>query len=376
MEKRIERGVFLADADDPTSVFIRWMSASGYKREFAGSIGRARTLLTLRRKEALDGTKLPRNLRSKVSFEQVARDAIAWSAGNKKSATTDKFRIEVLIKEFGPMSATSMEHTDLEQGLDRLSIEFEWSPSTYNRHRTTLQMIFREAIRLKKVRHNPAREIQHKREPEGRIRYLSREPGENGEKSEYDRLIDTATKLYPEHLAEVLFALNTGLRLGSQYSARYENLDVKKCELYLPDTKPGTSLRIPLNQTAMDAIRSLPSWKEQKGPIFRDVRHPDKPLRSNDHWFRPAVKAAGILNFHWHDLRHTFASWLVQDGVSLHTVAILLGHSTKSGLRMTMRYAHLAPNQLQDAVRLLPAATLPPVPAKPRPKVVKFRQSA
>jgi integrase len=70
---------------------------------------------------------------------------------------------------------------------------------------------------------------------------------------------------------------------------------------------------------------------------------------SNDHSFKPALKAAGISDFRWHDLRHTFASWLVQDGVPPDRVSKLLGHTN---LTMTMRYAHLAPNHLHEDVAL------------------------
>ena len=127
-------------------------------------------------------------------------------------------------------------------------------------------------------------------------------------------------------------------------------IDWTRKVLDVPRTKNVEAAHVPLNDYVLGAIRSLPSWQERKGPIFRNQGRPEKPVLSNDHWFKRNLKAAGIDNFRWDDLRHTFASWLVQDGVPLDRVWRLLGHKS---LTMTMRYAHLAPNQLHEDVAKL-----------------------
>src|SRR5262249_20254888 len=74
-------------------------------------------------------------------------------------------------------------------------------------------------------------------------------------------------------------------------------------------------------------------------------------------WFEHAVREAEIVDFHWHDLRHTFASRLMMAGVDLRTVQELIGHKT---ITMTVRYSHLTPAHLQEAVDRLaekPTAT-------------------
>ena len=72
--------------------------------------------------------------------------------------------------------------------------------------------------------------------------------------------------------------------------------------------------------------------------------------RDSQRWFEECVQESGVTDFHWHDLRHTFASRLVMAGVDLRTVQELLGHKT---IAMTCRYAHLAPAHLQEAVNRL-----------------------
>ena len=145
-------------------------------------------------------------------------------------------------------------------------------------------------------------------------------------------------------------------------------IDCSTKEITIPRTKNDEAVSIPLNDDVIQALRTLPSWSERSGPIFSHQRHPGQAVKSNDHWFKKALKSAKIDDFKWHHLRHTFASWLIQGKckkscvekckctshdrgcVPLERVARLLGHR---GLTMTLRYAHLAPNQLHADVASL-----------------------
>ncbi|GAC1676154.1 MAG: hypothetical protein PVS2B2_11670 [Candidatus Acidiferrum sp.] len=95
-------------------------------------------------------------------------------------------------------------------------------------------------------------------------------------------------------------------------------------------------------------MRALVTFKTRGGATGRVVRNAaGETLTVNAHWFPDALRAAGIANFRWHDLRHTFASRLRQSGAPLGHIAELMGHK---GLSMTRRYAHLSIANLHEAV--------------------------
>lgn len=336
--------------------WIRYVDAHGrYRREKVGTWSNADKLLTKRKNEALQGKKLPETLRQRVVlFGEIGNDALAYSRGHKRSWRDDESRMKRLTEWFGNREAESLTGQEMEKRVSDAAAKEKWAASTYNHYRSLLMLAYREARRAGKVSPNPARDIRHRMENNSRVRFLSRD--ENGE---YVRLGEVIREKYAEHISEFIFALNTGLRLSSQYGASYEMIDWTRNVLDVPRTKNDEPVHVPLNSDALAAIRSLPSWLERKGPIFRSQRDPGKPVLSNDHWFKPALKAAGISDFRWHDIRHTFASWLVQDGVPLDRVSKLLGHKS---LTMTMRYAHLAPNQLHQDVALLTKNSTPVAP--------------
>ena len=97
------------------------------------------------------------------------------------------------------------------------------------------------------------------------------------------------------------------------------------------------------------------------GRVFLNVH--GEPLAEYKHWFEPAVTEAGIEDFTWYCLRHSFASRLAMAGVDLRTIADLMGHQT---IQMTMRYAHLAPAHQRSAVEQLVAVQKAREPGKSR----------
>jgi len=133
----------------------------------------------------------------------------------------------------------------------------------------------------------------------------------------------------------ILLSAYTGLRRSEMFRLRAE--DFRDDELLVSASKNGRPRRVPVNATIRPICANLP------------LLITDSVLRSN---WEQARERTGLDHVHWHDLRHTFASWLIQAGTDLLIVSKLLGHAN---VTVTQRYAHLANNQLADAVDLLPS---------------------
>jgi integrase len=143
----------------------------------------------------------------------------------------------------------------------------------------------------------------------------------------------------------VLLSMNTGLRRGELLKLRWSSVDFARRLLTVegPDSKTRQTRHVPLNDEAM---RVLEYWREQSGDGSRVFEISTGFKTAWGH----ILKRANIVGFRWHDLRHHFASRLVQHGVPLNTVRDLLGHSS---IAMSLRYAHLAPDQRREAVAML-----------------------
>jgi integrase len=121
-------------------------------------------------------------------------------------------------------------------------------------------------------------------------------------------------------------------------------------ELHIPRTKNEEPLHVPLN-AAIRALRTVFEIGDCNGRAFTSVKT-GEPLENSHHWFDDAVTESKLRNFHWHDLRHMFASRLRMKGAPLQDLADLL---ERNSLTMTRRYAHLGPNKLHAVVSLLSA---------------------
>lgn len=326
--------------------WIQYFDAAGRRRrEKVGRKSLAVKLVEQRRTDARRGVKMPENLRARaITFAEIAERALNYSKANKRSHGHDALRMPALVAEFGTRPAEEITRGDIQDWLDSRSEE--WSQATRNRYLALLKLTYRLAEEKDLIKRNPARLVRQKKEDNGRVRYLL--------DTEEPILRAAIEKLYSDHLLEFELALMTGMRMSEQYNTDddhpglcWERIDLNAGTAQLLDTKNGESRFIRLNSRAIAVLRMLLKKGLSTGTVF--------PI-AKPRWFTEAVREAGIKDFTWHCLRHTFASRLVMAGVDIRTVQELLGHKS---ITMTMRYAHLSPQHRAAAVEKLcePSAT-------------------
>ena len=176
--------------------------------------------------------------------------------------------------------------------------------------------------------------VQKDKEPPGRLRYLA-------DHEEADRLIQTCRGSFR---SLVITALHTGMRRGEILSLSWDQVNMVQGVIRLTHTKNGEAREIPINETVRSVLAGLRTRIDVPWVFHDDAGNKFKDTRKH---FESACKRIGLTDFHFHDLRHTFASWLVMAGVPLATVSELLGHKS---ITMTMRYAHLSPAHKAHAV--------------------------
>lgn len=172
--------------------------------------------------------------------------------------------------------------------------------------------------------------IRKFKEPKIRIRWLTQD--------EAACLLDNL----PEHLSNIArFTLATGLRESNVLNLEWKQIDMTRRVAWIhPDqAKAKKAIGVPLNEDAISIIRAQIGKHQHYVFTYKDKRI----KKAGTMAFRKALKRAGIESFRWHDLRHTWASWHVQNGTPLNILKELGGWAS---YEMVNRYAHLAPEHL------------------------------
>ncbi|WON75234.1 site-specific integrase [Nitrosospira sp. Is2] len=206
------------------------------------------------------------------------------------------------------------------------------SPSTVNRYLAALSVAFTMAVKeWGWMEDSPMRKVTKPKEGKARIRFLSDD--------ERLRLLKTCKESSNPYLySVVVLALSTGMRQGEIMGLTWEVVDLHKGNAILQDTKNGERRYVPITGHALDLVKELSKVRRIDSKLLFPSREKAKPMDLRSPW-ETAMKKAGLKDFHFHDLRHTAASFFVMNGASLAEIAEILGHKT---LQMVKRYAHLS----------------------------------
>ncbi|CAI1047981.1 integrase [Serratia entomophila] len=299
-----------------------------------------------------------------VTFEEAC---LRWleEKAHKKSLDADKGRIGFWLIHFEGILLKDITEAKIYTAVSRMTnrkAEERWalrtealakkgieieprkaeavSTSTKAKHLALMKALMRAAERdWKWIEKSPVIKVPQERNK--RVRWL--------EPAQAQRLIDEC----PEPLkSTVEFALTTGLRRSNIIELAWSQIDMQRkvAWIYPEDSKSGRAIGVALNDTACAVLR------RQIGNHHRWVFVHKDPVRkmrvdSNTAW-RAALRRAGIDDFRFHDLRHTWASWLIQSGVPLSALQEMGGWES---IEMVQRYAHLAPNHLTEHARQIDA---------------------
>jgi len=230
----------------------------------------------------------------------------------------------------------------------------EVAPGTIVKELNTLKHLFSMAVEWEIIPLNPAQGVKPPRVPAGRVRYL--EPGE----------LRGLMEACPPWLRPIVgLALASGMRRGELLKVRWADVDVPRGRILLSHTKNGEPRYAYLNKLSLQVIESLgPQEHKSTAKLFPSVT----PAQVTVAFIR-SCNEVGIEDFSMHDLRHTAASWMRMKGADIHTIALLLGHKD---LRMAMRYSHLSPGFLGEAVQTLDTVFTEPLVLGPDPSAKRL----
>jgi integrase len=274
---------------------------------------------------------------------------IPYVKSYKRSWKTDFSMIRNhLVPQIGRKSMRFLSPPDVAIFVDHIK-QKGYAIGTINRALVLLRYGIELAIRWKKpgIEFNPVKEIKNIKDDNKLERYLSNEQGQV-----LMQAVAQSSNAMLQHI--VLFLIYTGARKNEVLQACWQDIDWHKSSWHIPKTKSGKVRHVPLSLGAVDLLNRLRIQVKPdhngKQAIFSNPET-GKPFISFFYSWNSARLRAGMPEFRIHDLRHSFASYLVNAGRSLYEVQELLGHAD---IKTTSRYAHLSRERLAQAVEHVP----------------------
>jgi integrase len=291
----------------------------------------AQDVLAKRRVELAEGKFLDKRQVPRCTFDELASLYLEWAKVNHSGYASTRSRVERMKVEFGARQLSVITPLIVDTYV-RKRAEIR-KPATVNRELQILHHMFRKAQDWGKALTNPVKHYRPLRANNRRLRYLSLE--------EKDRLLEAADEVLRPIL---ITALHTGFRRGELFRLTWRDVEFRLGVIRILHAKNGERREIPMTKTLQDTLRHVPRHLDSEYIFPGKTGRGLVDIRKR---FHRALREADVKGLVFHDLRHTFASHLVMAGVDLITVKEFLGHKD---IKMTLRYAHLAPDYKRSAI--------------------------
>ena len=324
-----------------------------------------------------ENPKRKKNTGDVTLYDFLKNDYGPWVIENRKGGKNTLDALLVTFKGLLNEAVAELKIGDIEKWRNERKAAGNKAVSC-NRYAAMLKAALNWGVKRELLESNPLARVEKlpEHDSDTKVRYLSseersrlmealdsRERKIRKERTSYNKWLSERGRVllpeidgaYADHIKPmVLISLNTGIRQGSLFSLTWGDIDFEENVLTLRAAviKSGITLHLPMNKKVVEV---LSHWHIQSTSItpdslvFPSPKTGGKLDNVKKAWVR-VLSDAQIEKFRWHDMRHDFASQLVMKGVDLNVVRELLGHSD---LKMTLRYAHLAPESKLKAVDLL-----------------------
>lgn len=279
--------------------------------------------------------------REYISLSTLQTEYLKYSATRHSSKTTKDYGsvIRDFINFIGKCSINKIEKNSIEKYVQH---KFQKSMFVASKNLRYLKSIFNWAVTQEYIDSSPCQKVKNIRLPEKQPLFLS--------KNDFNILLE---KIDDQLLKQiVIFAIYTGLRESEILTLKWDQVDIKNKMIILSNRSHITKSRrvrsVPLNDSAFHVINNRIGISEEL--VFTKS---GRPILNNyvTKKFKFYIRQTSFnQKLKFHSLRHTFASWLVQNGVSIYEVSKLLGHAD---IKTTEIYAHLSPENFRNAVELL-----------------------
>lgn len=309
---------------------IWWTYVNGKPRSLETSIKKEAEMLEAKIKTLVfEGKHFEKLPGERITVAEMMKRLIEESAAKKAEGSVRSYKSfqQHLLPFFGHMKLTEVRPQHIvEYKNQRLKTGIQ--PSTLNREISCLSKAFTLALKeWEWVRENPCSRISRERENNKRTRWLL-----NGEEQ---KLMEHC----PQEIKDiVIFAIHTGMRMGEILSLKWEEVGLTDKTATVSKSKNYEARTIPLDEEAVAVLRD----RRRHRAIHVSFVFPSSVGTKMDgnnlrKVFVGALKAVGIKDFRFHDLRHTYGTRLAQMGVDIFTISKLMGHKD---IGTTMRYLH------------------------------------